>query len=208
MGCSRNRLAGNGADRRQVSRNNSPSPIPVTRVSYSTALRWALGLFHCVPIPEIFSPTSAASTKSAGSKAATETRFDDRGVRSAPPVQCLHRKVHQHDRVLGDDAHQHKNTYNQRGDDRKVGDEQRQDRACDRQWQGKQDGDRLQQAGEQHRQHHVNHHQAAAHGSKSFDQLRLQLRVWHHEPFDQHPQRGRLRRFRRYVRMLAGDPLN
>ena len=53
-----------------------------------------------------------------------------------------------------------------------------EDRAADRQRQRKQDGHRLQQAAEQHRQHDIDHHQAVAHRpAESVEQLGLQLGV-------------------------------
>ena len=62
--------------------------------------------------------------------------------------------------------------------DRQVGDEEREDRACDRQRKRKQDSHRLQQAGEKHRQHQVDHHQAIAHGpAESVEQLGLELGI-------------------------------
>ena len=53
-----------------------------------------------------------------------------------------------------------------------------EDRACDRQRQRKQDGHRLQQTGEKHRQYQVHHHQSTAHDfAKPVEQLCLQLGI-------------------------------
>ncbi len=70
-----------------------------------------------------------------------------------PAVHRLDGEIDQHDRVLGDDAHQHQDADDDRRADRLAGEHQRDDGAADRQRQREQDGDRLQEAVEQHDQH-------------------------------------------------------
>ena len=73
------------------------------------------------------------------------------------------REIDQHDRVLRDDAHEHQDADHHRRGDRRICDEQAQDRAGNRQREREQDCQWLQHADEKYREHHVDHHQAVAH---------------------------------------------
>src|SRR5207248_244277 len=79
---------------------------------------------------------------------------------------------HQHDRVLGDDAHQHQDADPHRRGELLAGQQQCGDRAADRKRQREQDGDRLQERSEQQHQHRIDHHQAGGdRGGKTFRQF-------------------------------------
>ena len=100
-------------------------------------------------------------------------------MRSTPCVHGLDGKIDQHDRVLGDDAHEHQNAddHGQWSSASSVM-SSADDRAGDRQRQREQDGQGMQQAREQDGQHDIDHHQAVAHrGAEFLEQLGLQLGI-------------------------------
>jgi hypothetical protein len=79
-------------------------------------------------------------------------------------ARLLHREVDQHDRVLGDDAHQHEDADDHRHGDRVVGQQQGDDDAAEGQRQRHQDGQRLEHRVEQQHEHAEHHQEARAHG--------------------------------------------
>ena len=92
--------------------------------------------------------------------------------RGLPSRIDFDREFHQHDGVLGDDAHQHQDADPHRRGELLAGEQQRRDRAADRERQREQDGDRLQEGAEQQHQHRIDHHQAGGdRGGETFRQF-------------------------------------
>ena len=86
--------------------------------------------------------------------------------------------VHQQDAVLGGDAHEHDEPDHAGHAQRRVRDEECQERAGDRQHQRTQDGGRLHEVFEEQHEHDVDAQHAGEHGqAKAGEELRHRLGV-------------------------------